>query len=89
MVRRSALVHGYRRSSTCPHVQGEAEVMGPVVVIPGIARDFLRVAEAYRRTGDRERGMHYEQLAGRLIREATSVKWVRTIDGWLKRTGRR
>ncbi len=63
--------------------------MGPVVAIPGIALDFLRVAEAYKRSGDRERAMQYEQLSGRLIREATGVKWVRTIGGWLKRTGRR
>lgn len=63
--------------------------MGPIVAIPGIARDFLRVAEAYGRAGDAERACQYEQLTGRLIREATSVKWVRTIGGWLKRTGRR
>jgi hypothetical protein len=74
MVRRSALVHGYRRSSPCPHVQGEAEVMGPILVIPPLAASLLR-APAVRIKPNCQAARMARRTACCLIRRANPEWW--------------
>jgi hypothetical protein len=86
MVRRSALVHGYRRSSTCPHVQGEAEVSGLIVAIPDDVRRlcmWAQESDERARTGT-PRLREVRKMAAELDRKEAAKR-----IAWRKRTGRR
>lgn len=63
--------------------------MGPIVAIPIQVVYYLRMAAMAARANHSRRADDWEHVAGTVIREANGTKWVRTIGGWLKRTGRR
>jgi hypothetical protein len=63
--------------------------MGPIVAIPFRARVRIRQAAKHRGDGLHGTAAVCERIAWQIIHEVNGTTRVRTIGGWLKRTGRR